>query len=127
MDISSVLKKHSKIPFGRIRIVRKFEDIDLRSLDRAVIFIFAAWSGPAIVAFEKWTTALATLELGSLDLVVLDIDCLSPEQMVSLWGKHAGGGGETIWIRDGEIAARALSFYAGTRDLVGNTVALLQS
>jgi hypothetical protein len=53
MDISIVLKRHSEIPLERLRIVRKLDELDFPSLNRAIVFIFAAWSGPAIVALSK--------------------------------------------------------------------------
>jgi hypothetical protein len=126
MDISIVLKRHSEIPLERLRIVRKLDELDFPSLNRAIVFIFAAWSGPAIVAFKRFTRVLAGMNLKAVDLIVVDIDCLSVEAMVALWGRPVGGGGETIWIRDGNVAARALSFaIESEQELIRNTEELV--
>lgn len=110
MDITDVLKKHSKIPFERLRIARRLDELSLSTIRRGVVFIFADWSGPAIIAFERFTRVLAGMDSHRLDLVVLDTDCLTPDAMTALWGRNVGGGGETIWVRDGEVAARSLLY-----------------
>ena len=54
---------------------------------------------------------MSELPTTTLDLVVLDTDCLTAESVARLFGTdgfQAGGYGETIWIRDGVVVAREM-------------------
>jgi hypothetical protein len=129
MEITDVLKKHTKMPVERLRIVRQLEDLRMSIIQRGIVFIFAVWSGPAIIAFERFTRLLAGIDTAGLDLVVLDTDCLSSEAGIALWGSNVGGGGETLWIRDGFVVARSqlyvpdseTEFVRHTEDLLDGT------
>jgi hypothetical protein len=131
MDIAQVLKDHTKMPFERLRVVRHLDELRLAAIRRGIIFIFAVWSGPAIIAFHRFTRVLAGIDTTGLDLVVLDTDCLSSEAGTALWGKNVGGGGETLWVRDGAVVARLLLYIADsepellrhTQDLIDETTA----
>ena len=101
MDIAQVLQKHSKIPVERLRVVARRDELNVSSIRRDIIFIFAVWSGPAINGFQKFTQVLATLDTSRLDLIVLDTDCLTWEAGTALWGRNVGGGGETLWVHAG--------------------------
>ncbi len=122
MDISDVLKKHAKMPFERLRVAGHLDELGMSSIRRGIVFIFAVWSGPAIIAFERFTRVLAGIDTTGVDLVVLDTDCLSSEAGNALWGGNVGGGGETVWIRDGVVVARSLLYVPeGEAELVRHT------
>lgn len=108
MNIADVLKKHCSMPFDRLRLVQEFDALCVPAMQRGIVFIFAVWSGPAIIAFQRFTRVLSHIDTADLDLVVLDTDCLTPETGVALWGRNVGGGGETIWVRNGVVVGRAL-------------------
>jgi len=73
-------------------------------------FAFRYLERAAFIAFHRFTRFLAGIDTSALDLVVLDTDCLSPEAGTALWGTNVGGGGETLWIRDGVVVARSLLY-----------------
>src|SRR5215813_9896424 len=126
MEITDVLKKHTKIHFERLRVVRLLDDLRISTIQRGMVFIFAVWSGPAIVAVERFTRVLAGMDTAGLDLVVLDTDCLSSEAGIALWGSNVGGGGETLWIRDGFVVARSQLYVADSEtEFVRHTEDLL--
>ncbi len=126
MDIEDVLKKHTKMPFERLRVVRHLDEANVSSIRRGIVFIFAVWSGPAVIAFERFTRVLAGIDTTGLDLVVLDTDCLTPEAGLALWRSNIGGGGETLWIRDGVVVARSLLYVPDSEPgLVRHTQDLL--
>lgn len=127
MDIAPVLRKYSEIPFERLRIVSQLDELNLPVIRRGIIFIFAGWSGPAIIAFRRFTQVLAALDASRLDLIVLDIDCLSSEAGTALWGENVGGGGETLWVREGAVVARTLLCVPDTEsEAHRNTLELLK-
>ena len=114
MDFADVVKEHCGIPFERLRIVRELDALGMFSIHRGVIFIFAVWSGPSIIAFRRFTQVLSRINTDGLDLAVLNTDCFSSEAGIALWGRNVGGGGETLWIRDGVVVGRALLYVANT-------------
>jgi hypothetical protein len=126
VDIATVLKKRAKMPFERLRLARNLDELHMSTIRRGIIFIFAVWSGPAIAAFHRLTQLLADIDTTGLDLVVLDTDCLTAEAGRALWGRNVGGGGETLWVRDGVVVARSLLYVPDsqpevlqhTRDLI---------
>lgn len=121
-----MLQKHSRIPFERLRVVGRFNELKLPDIRRGILFIFAVWSGPSIIAFQRFTQILATLDTTRLELIVLDTDCLTSEAGTALWGRNVGGGGETLWVRDGAVAARALlSAENAESEARRNTIGLL--
>lgn len=76
---------------------------------RGIVFVFAAWSGPAVAGFRAFSKIMNELPTEPLDLIVFDFDNLTNESAAWLFGTdgfRAGGYGETIWIRDGRIVAR---------------------
>lgn len=114
------------MPFERLRITRQLDEANVPCIRRGIVFIFAVWSGPAIIAFERFTRILAGMDTGALDLVVLDTDCLTSEAENMLWGANVGGGGETLWIRDGVVIARSLLYLPESEpELVSHTQDLL--
>lgn len=119
-DIRPMVQMHSALPVERLRIVTRFEDVGLTKIRRGVVFVFAAWSGPAVVAFRMLTRLMSELPTSVLDLVVLDTDCLSAEPATQLFGTEgfiAGGYGETVWVRDGVIVAREIAASAREQTL----------
>src|SRR6478672_3566654 len=98
-NIQPMVQKNSTLPIGRLRVLSRFEDIGLTSMRRGIVFVFAAWSGPAVLALRRFTQIMAELPTGALDLVVLDTDCLTAATAAQLFGTsgfRAGGYGEAI-------------------------------
>lgn len=128
-DILPIVQIHSAIPKERLRVVSRFEDVRLAEIRRGVVFVFAAWSGPAIMGFKKFTRLMNELPVSLFELVVLDTDCLndlSAERLFGTEGFIAGGNGETIWVKDGVIVARESAAYASDQALRAHTQELLE-
>lgn len=114
-DICPMVEKHSAIPIARLRVLQNFDEVQLSDVRRGIIFVFAAWSGPAVMGLQRFTKVIQPLDTRSLDLVVLDTDCLTEDSVAQLFGVpsfSSGGWGEAIWIRDGCIIARVLAHTA---------------
>jgi hypothetical protein len=104
-DIRSSVQKNTKLPFKRLRVVQNLSELRLPDVRTGIVFIFAAWSGPAVMALRRLTALLSTLDLGSLDVVILDNDSMTGEDMIQLFGHVFHGAGETLWVRDGRVVA----------------------
>ena len=123
-----MVQKNSVLPMERLRVVSRFEDVRLTEICRGVVFVFAAWSGPAVLALRRFTQVMSELPTDSLDLVVLDTDCLTAEAATQLFGTdgfRAGGYGETIWVKDGVVVAREIAAPASEQALRDHTRELL--
>jgi hypothetical protein len=128
-DIRPMVEKYSAMPVERLRVLRSFEELQLSLIRRGIVFVFAAWSGPAVMALQRFTKALKTIDTDSLDLVVLDIDSLAEESAAQLFGNEGfttGGWGETIWVRDGRAVARELTHTASEALIEQHTRGLLE-
>jgi hypothetical protein len=111
-NIRPTVEKYSAIPIERLRVLSCFEDVRLTDMRRGVVFVFAAWSGPAVMGLKRFTRVMSSFDTHSLDLVILDIDCLTADSATQLFGTdgfRAGGNGETIWVRGGRIVAREIA------------------
>jgi hypothetical protein len=129
-DIRPVVREHSALPENRLRILDSFGDVGMAAMRRGVIFVFAAWSGPAVVGLRKFTKSMAMLPTNMLDLVVLDIDCLASDDALQLFGDsgfRANGSGEVIWVRDGLAVAREMAFCTDDQVLFEHTRKLVES
>jgi len=127
-DIRPMVEKHSAIPIARLRVLQSFDQVHLPDMRRGIIFVFAAWSGPAVIGLQRFTKVIELLDTRSLDLVVLDTDCLTEDSAPQLFGVPSfttGGWGETIWIRDGRVFARALAHTAPESMIEQHTRGLL--
>ena len=100
-----MVQKNTELPFQRLRVVQSLSDFQLTGIHRGIIIIFAAWSPLAIMSVRRVTRILARLDAGSLEIVVLDNDCMSGADMTQLFGHVFHGHGECLWIRDGRVVA----------------------
>lgn len=127
-DIRPVVKKYSAIPIARLRVLQSFDEVHLPDMRRGIIFVFAAWSGPAVGGLQRFTKVIQSLDTRSLDLVILDADCLTEDSTTHLFGTPSfttGGWGEALWIRDGHVFARVLAHTAPASSIELHTRGLL--
>jgi hypothetical protein len=117
-DIRPQVEKLSELPFERLRVVQDISELRIADTRLAIVFIFAEWSGPSVTALRRFTHLLATLDLGSLDVIILDNDCMSGEETACLFGNVFHGYGEMLWIRDGRVVAELPGFQPESEALI---------
>ncbi len=79
-----------------------------------------------MLALQRFTRVLNPMDTLSLDVVVLDTDCLTADSAQVLFGKEPGGWGEVIWIRDGIVVAREIARDGSDAMLAKHTKELLK-
>ena len=84
---------------------------------RGIVIIFAAWSGQAVLGLQRLTRLLST-RAESLDIVVIDIESMTTQEMNQWFGRDFHGKGETFWIRDGQIVAFLEAYHPETEPLI---------
>lgn len=126
-DICPMVEKYSSIPMDRLRVLRNFDEVHLSNIQCGIIFVFAAWSAPSVLGLKRFTKVIKSFETTSLDVVVLDIDCLTESFANDIFGSDGftpGGWGEAVWIRDGRIVARELAHNASEASMFEHTKGL---
>ena len=133
-DITSAVRQSSAIPYERLTLIRRFEDLPLAQIRRGIVYFFAGWSALSLAYFRLATKSLAALtNTSGLDIYVVDMDCVPGDFLMSTFGHlHPAGSGETVWVRDGRIVS-VVDAYLGptaeaevsrrTRELLDNSTA----
>jgi len=102
------LAEKSGLPESRFRFYAEADEAALATISRGILFLFAYWSGPAHMAFERLSRIVGDVDPGArLEFVVVDIDgarriCELPE-----FREIVHGNGEAAWVRGGRIEAVA--------------------
>jgi hypothetical protein len=109
-DVGPMVRKYSALPFDRVRLIRDIADFQLPEIRRGIVLVFAAGSGQAVLALERLTRFLAARD-ESIDLIVIDIESMTMQEMKQSFGREFHGHGETLWIRDGKVVA-SVELYA---------------
>ena len=127
-DIRPTVQRLTHVPFEQLRLVTNISELNLSNINAGIIFVFAGWSGPSVIAFSGVTKILSTLNLTSLDFVIIDNDSMTGEDMIQLFGHVFSGAGETLWIKSGQIFTEIPVFHK-TREsqYLDNTNRLLAS
>jgi hypothetical protein len=103
-NIEPMVRKYCFLPFERIRLIRAISDFQLSQVRRGIVIIFAAGSGQAVMALQRLTRFLAARD-ESIDLIVVDVESMTTQEMKQSFGREFQGHGETQWIRDGKVIA----------------------
>ena len=100
----AVVAKHSALPFNRLKYLPRATADTIYQTTFGVVTILAFWSGPAIMAFRKYTSILAsTPQAADLDVTVVNTDGI-PElyDLPELRGR-INGYCEVVFVRAGAI------------------------
>lgn len=115
-DIGPMVRKYSAVPFARVKLIRDIADFQLAQVRRGIGIIFAAGNGQSVLALERLTRFLVARDL-PIELIVIDMESMTIQEMKRLFGRLFHGQGETLWIRDGEVIA-FLDAYAADAEVL---------
>jgi hypothetical protein len=118
-DIGPMVRKYSVVPFERVQLIRDIANFQLSDVRRGVVLIFAAGSGYAVLALQK-LTRFPTARDASIDLIVIDVESMTTQEMKLWFGREFYGHGETLWIRDGKVVAFLDAYTPETEGLLGS-------
>src|SRR5258708_1472965 len=114
-----MVRKYSVVPFERVKLIRDIADFQLSDVRRGVVLIFTAVSGYAVLALQKLTRFMAVRDQ-SIDLIVIDVESMTTQEMKQCFGREFYGHGETLWIRDGKVVALLDAYTPETEGLLGS-------
>jgi hypothetical protein len=118
-DIGPMVRKYSALSPERVKLIRDIADFQLAQVRRGIAIIFAAGSGQAVLALERLTRFLVARDL-PIELIVVDIESMTIQEMKQRFGRQFHGQGETQWIRDGEVIAFLDAYTADAEVLLLN-------
>ena len=125
-DIGSMVRKYSAVPYEHLQIIRDITVFQLSNTDRAIVLIFAAWSGHSVLALQRITASLSRRDLDFLEIIVIDIESMTGQDMIRSFGRVFHGYGETLWIREGKVVAQLEAFEPESQpEILANTKKLL--
>ena len=116
-DIGPMVRKYSALPPARVQLIRDIRDFQLSQVRRGIVLVFAAGNGQAIMALQKLTRFLAARD-ESIDLIVVDIESMTIQEMKQWFGREFHGQGETLWIGDGKVVAFLDAYAPGSEVLL---------
>jgi hypothetical protein len=118
MNFEEQIKSNcGSLPYDRIKI-SKFSELDLATITQAVLFIFATWSGTAVVSFRLLCEALAKSPTAKFPVVVLDADGFDLDAFKKALGELPQGKGEAFWIKHGQVVFRDQGYATDTSEML---------
>ena len=69
-------------------------------------------------ALQRLTATLSRRELDFLEIIVIDIESMTGQDMNGLFGRVFHGYGETLWIREGKVVAQLEAFEPESEPLI---------
>lgn len=106
-----------RLPYDRIKILR-FDQLELATIIRGVLFVFATWSGDAIRSFRLLCDGLATTPEVKFSILVMDADDCDYDAFKSALGELPQGKGEAYWIRSGQLVHRDHGYTDKTKEVL---------
>jgi hypothetical protein len=117
-DIGPMVRKYSAIPFERIQVIHDISAFYLAQIARGIVLIFATGSGHSVTALQRLTAVISRLGLGLLEIIVIDIESMTEQDMIRVFGRVFHGYGETLWIRAGKVIAQLEAFEPESEPLI---------
>ena len=117
-DIGPMVRKYSAIPGEQLQLIRDITVFQLSKINRGIVLIFAAGSGHSVMALQRLTGSLSKRDLDFLEIKVIDIESMTVQDMIRLFGRVFHGYGETLWIRAGMVVAQLEAFAPESEPLI---------
>jgi len=101
--------------YERVKICQ-FSQLELQTISQGVLFVFAAWSGAAILSFRLLCEAVSRSPEASFPIIVIDADAYDFDAFRQGFGGLPQGKGEAFWIKGGKIVFRDDGYTHETKD-----------
>ena len=105
------------LPYERIKI-SELSQLELATISKAIVFVFATWSGTAVASFRLLCEALASSHLEKFPVIVLDADAFKPDVFKTVFGELPQGKGEAFWIKQGQVIFRDHGYTNKTSEIL---------
>jgi hypothetical protein len=117
-DIGPMVRKYSAIPSEQIQVIHDITAFHLSEIARGIVLIFAAGSGHSVTALQRLTGLISRLDGEVLEIKVIDIESMTEQDMIRVFGRVFHGYGETLWIEAGKVIAQLEAFEPQSEPLI---------
>lgn len=126
MDFKENALRRLNIDESRIIVFPPDTDLCLSGITKGIIFVWATWSGSAQLAIKALGKALQILpNQNDIQVYVIDGDTETAERFMNKVNETPEGGGETFWIRNGEVIAQMKKYTDKDLDMLKDVTANL--
>jgi hypothetical protein len=127
MSIEEQIKSNcGSLSYDRIKL-SPFSQLELTTITQAVLFVFATWSGAAIVSFRLLCEAVAKAPGTKFPIFVINADGFDFDAFKKAFGELPQGKGEAFWIKGGQIIFRDHGYSDETKDVLQARIKSLSS
>jgi len=127
MNFEEQIKSNcGKLPYDRIR-VSQFNQLEWATIAQGVLFVFATWSGAAIVSFRLLCEALSGSAEAKFPIIVINADGFDFDAFKNAFGELPQGKGEAYWIKGGQIVFRDHGYTDETNEVLRERIKSLNS
>jgi len=126
MELSNTYRNLLQIPQNQVYILSPDDPIDLSAIKLGILFVLAKWSMASQKSFRTLNNVMKEFqEKLYFKLYIANTDDRQTEQFIVRNGDVPSGGGETYWIKDGNIAAKMASYDDSQAPKVRSNLSLL--
>lgn len=127
MNFEEQIKSNcGKLPYDRIRVAQ-FNQLELATITQGVLFVFATWSGTAVVSFRLLCEALSGIPEAKFPIIVINADGFDFDAFKKAFGELPQGKGEAFWIKGGQILFRDYGYTDETNVVLRARIKSLNS
>lgn len=112
-----VLKHGSGLSPDRIQFPQ-FDHLEMSSINKAVLFVFAPWSGPSVASWRTLCRELESNPKSDFPVLVIDAEGYDGDCFMKTFGKVSHGKGEAFWILKGNVVRADDGYNAKNEELL---------
>jgi hypothetical protein len=106
MTFDDVVKKYVRLPSERWVSYAEIATFDLSKVEMGVVFLLAPWSGVAQLVLKEFSELIRNLKPENVQLIILNLEAMQPDEMKHLFGDVQHGYGETFFVNKGNIVGK---------------------
>ena len=117
-DIGPMVRKYSAVRSEQVEVIHDITTFHLSEIARGIVLMFAAGSGHSVTALQRLTGLISKLNVQALEIKVIDIESMTEQDMIGVFGRVFHGYGETLWIEAGKVIAQLEAFEPLSEPLI---------
>jgi hypothetical protein len=102
----SLIKQHSGL-LNNTTVIDNPDCLDFTKVEEGVLIVYASWSGRAIINSTQTIRTLYEQNYNG-QIIVVDINCMTADFQVKIFGQVCHGWGEIFTIHNGKIIKKYL-------------------
>jgi hypothetical protein len=101
--VDKLFENISEFTLSKIRRVNNIDEINIPSLQKALIAVHSSWSSYSVLNGKSLLTDVATFKSLDFEIILIDIDSINLVMQQELFGQHCQGYFESVWVEQGKV------------------------